>query len=84
MSNIKMYTTTWCPDCWRAKAFLDEKSIPYEEINIEQVDGAAEIVMNVTGGKRQVPTFDIDGKFITSSPFNRKKLEEALGLQSTI
>jgi mycoredoxin len=81
MPNIKMYTTTWCGDCRRAKSFLQEKGIPYEEINIEQVEGAAEIVMNVTGGKRQVPTFDIDGKFVTTSPFNRKKLEEALGLK---
>lgn len=84
MPNIKMYTTTWCPDCWRAKALLDKNGIAYEEINIEEVEGAAEIVMNVTGGKRQVPTFEIDGKFVTTSPFNRKKLEEALGLQSTI
>jgi len=40
-----MYTTSWCGDCRAAKYFLNEKNIPYVEINIENGDGAAEIVM---------------------------------------
>ncbi|MBI4640482.1 MAG: NrdH-redoxin [Candidatus Tectomicrobia bacterium] len=77
---IKMYTTSWCPDCYAAKAFLKAKGIAYEEIDIEKVAGAAQIVETVTGGKRSVPTFDINGKFVTTSPFDRRKLEAALDL----
>ncbi len=80
--HIKMYTTTWCPDCRLAKRFLDERDVAYQEINIDGNPEAADIVVKATGGKRQVPTFDIDGRFVTMSPFSRQKLAEALGLQS--
>jgi hypothetical protein len=36
--------------------------------------------MKANGGKRKVPTLDIDGRFVAVSPFNRRQLEEALGL----
>jgi mycoredoxin len=80
MANIKMYTTSWCGDCRMAKMFLTEKGISYEEVNIEEIPGAAEIVMQANNGKRKVPTLDIDGRFVAVSPFNRRQLEEAVGL----
>lgn len=80
MTHIKMYTTSWCGDCRMAKMYLTEKGISYEEIDIEKTPGAAEIVMQVNEGKRKVPTLDIDGRFVALSPFNRRQLEEALGL----
>ena len=80
MTAIKMYTTSWCPDCRMAKMFLAEKGIDYEEIDIEETPGAADIVIQANSGKRKVPTFDINGRFIAVSPFNRRQLEEALGL----
>ena len=80
MPKLKMYTTPFCSDCRAAKRFLNERGIPYEEINIEDVDGAAEIVVQANQGRRSVPTLDIDGKFISCSPFDRRKLSEVLGL----
>jgi len=62
------------------KMFLAEKGVNYEEIDIEITPGAAEIVMKANQGKRKVPTLDIDGHFVAVSPFNRRQLEEALGL----
>ena len=53
MAEIKMYTTTRCSDCRHAKRFLNERGISYEEINIEEQEGAAEYVMQVNGGKRR-------------------------------
>jgi len=82
-----MYTTTRCGDCRLAKRFLDERSIDYQEINLDDHPEAIEIVLKATGGRlkatggrRQVPTFDINGRFVTASPFNRQELAEALGL----
>lgn len=75
-----MYTTTRCRDCRLAKQFLDERRIHYEEVNIDEYPDAVEIVAQATGGKRQVPTFDIDGRFVTASPFSRQRLAAALGL----
>jgi mycoredoxin len=80
MARIRMYTTTSCSDCRSAKRFLAEKGIAFEEINIEEISGADQVVIQATGGKRSVPTFDIDGYFITLSPFDPKKLAESLRL----
>jgi mycoredoxin len=80
MANIKMYTTTWCGDCRSAKRFLRERGIVYEEINIEEQEGAAEYVMSINGGKRKVPTFEVDGRAFNLSPYDERKLRAELGL----
>lgn len=80
MPNIRIYTTPWCGDCRAAKRFLAEKAMDYEEINIEEACGAADALMRATGGEKSVPTFDIDGFWVTCSPFDRKKFLEALRL----
>lgn len=67
---LKMYTTGWCADCWRAKRFLKSNSIAFEEINIDDSDEAAELVMKHNGGKRRVPTFDIDGSYHGNPPLS--------------
>ncbi|MFQ5645655.1 MAG: glutaredoxin family protein [bacterium] len=73
---IKMYSTSWCPDCLAAKNFLKQKGIVFEEIDIENDPAAAKVVMDHNNGKRSVPTLDIDGAFVNLSPFNRQKLAE--------
>lgn len=77
-----MYTTTWCPDCRRAKKFLDSRGIAFEEINIERVAGAADLVVQHNHGKRKVPTFDRDGHFFHCSPYDPAILIRELGLES--
>ena len=67
---MRMYTTSWCPDCWRAKKFLKSKRIAFEEISIDQDLEAAELVMNHNLGKRRVPTFEIDGEFYGNPPLS--------------
>ena len=80
MAHIKMYTTAWCGDCRNAKRFFNERGIPYEEIDIEQQEGAAEYVMKINGGKRKVPTFEVDGRTFNLSPYDERKLRAELGL----
>jgi mycoredoxin len=80
MAQIKMYTTQWCGDCRNAKRFLKENNIGYEEIDIEQHEGAAEYVMKINDGKRKVPTFEIDGRTFNLSPYDEKRLRKELGL----
>ncbi|GMA13690.1 glutaredoxin family protein [Deinococcus metallilatus] len=75
---IKMYTTNWCPDCHAAKRALTSKGIPFEEVNIEQDEQAAEYVMSVNGGKRSVPTL-VSGDVARSlSGFRPQKLDAFL------
>jgi|YelNatPaOPRAMG01_1025707.scaffolds.fasta_scaffold193419_2 mycoredoxin len=78
--KIRMYTTPWCSDCWRAKQLLKRHGVEFEEINIEETPGAAEFVMSVNGGKRRVPTFEFEGRVFSSSPFNPTQLKHELGI----
>ncbi|MCI0616330.1 glutaredoxin family protein [bacterium] len=82
-NKIVMYTTTFCGDCRAARAFLDEHNVEYIVVNIENDPEAVKLVMQVNNGKRSVPTFDIDGRYLNASPFSplkRKALAEALGI----
>jgi len=60
---LTVYTSTWCPDCREAKRWLDQNNIVYKEIDIENVPGAADEVVKNTG-KRAIPQFVLDGKWI--------------------
>ncbi len=77
-----MYTSPWCPDCRRTKQFLIQHAIPFVEINIEEVEGAAEFVMAANQGKRRIPTLEIDGRTFHCSPYDPAKLRRELGLES--
>jgi len=78
--HIRIYTTSWCPDCRQAKKFLEEHQLAFEEIDIEADLRAAKFVKSVNDGKKKVPTFDVDGRIFSSSPFNGQDLRQALGL----
>ncbi len=61
--HVTVYSASWCRDCREAKKFLDKHQIPYTEIDIENTPHAAEeVIENV--GKRAIPQFVIDGKWI--------------------
>ncbi len=55
MSQVTMYTTTWCPYCVRAKSLLNRKGVSVAEINIEEVDGARDEMVTRSGGQMTVP-----------------------------
>jgi mycoredoxin len=80
MHNLKMYTTSWCPDCRRAKSFLKERGVTFSEINIEHTPGAEEIVLRANNGKCKVPTLEVGGRYFAASPFNAERLATELNL----
>ncbi|MDE1162597.1 MAG: glutaredoxin domain-containing protein [Acidobacteriaceae bacterium] len=61
--ELLVYSADWCRDCRVAKQFLDTNNIPYREIDIETTPGAADEVIAQTG-KRGIPQFVIDGKWV--------------------
>jgi len=64
---LTLYTTTWCGYCVRLKRTLEHKGIEYDEVNIEQDAQAADLVMQVNGGIRTVPTVVFaDGSALTN------------------
>ena len=64
--SITMYTTEWCPDCWRAKKVMDSLRVAYTEINISHDEEAIETVIRLNNGYRSVPTPVVpDGSVMT-------------------
>jgi mycoredoxin len=61
--TLTVYSAPWCGDCREAKRFLAKHNIPFTEIDIESTPGAAEEVIQHVG-KRAIPQFVIDGKWV--------------------
>jgi mycoredoxin len=61
--ELLVYSADWCRDCREAKRFLAKHAIAYKEIDIERTPGAADEVIRNTG-KRAIPQFVIDGKWV--------------------
>jgi glutaredoxin 3 len=59
--RIQVYSTAWCGFCERAKALLDERGIPYEEIRVDDDPAFRAKLLDLTG-HWTVPQIIIDGK----------------------
>ena len=82
MAAIRMYCAPWCGDCRAAKRYLDQRGVAYEPINIEEHPEAVDLIIEKNDGKRKVPTFELDGRWFSVSPFDPTDLTERLGLDS--
>jgi len=80
MSEIIMYSTGGCGDCRRAKLFLKERNVSFREVNVEEDPDAEDLILKVNDGRRTVPTFEVDGRYFSCSPFNAYKLSSELGI----
>ena len=61
--DLIVYSAPWCPDCRTAKRFLDQHNVTYTDVDIETTPGAADEVIRHTG-KRAIPQFVVDGKWV--------------------
>jgi len=61
MARIQMYTTAWCGFCVRAKALLEQRRLPYEEIRVDDDPEFRAHLLELTGGWT-VPQILIDGR----------------------
>ena len=50
MTHIRIYTTRWCGYCVRAKALLDGRGIPYEEVSLDDDPAFRQKLFDLTGG----------------------------------
>lgn len=66
--SLRIYTTSWCPDCRVAKRFLNEHNVQYEEIDIDKDSEAEAFVIKASGGRRVIPTIDADGEYLFNPP----------------
>ena len=79
---VTMYSADWCGDCRRSKRLLNELNVPYNIIDVDADESAAEKVIEINGGMRSIPVivFD-DGTHLTepSDAVLKEKLH-SLGL----
>jgi mycoredoxin len=67
MSQLTMYTTTWCGYCARLKGQLKRAGVHYDEVDIEEQPQAADLVAKVNNGNQTVPTLVFsDGSALTN------------------
>ena len=74
--TIAMYGAPWCPDCKRAKQFLNEQRTPYEWHDIEEDEEAREYVRRVNNGKQIIPTILFPDGSILVEPSNADLAEK--------
>lgn len=73
--SITMFSTSWCGYCKRLKSQLDREGIGYTEVNIEEVEGTAELVASVNGGNQTVPTVVFPDGSTATNPSAREVAE---------
>jgi thioredoxin reductase (NADPH) len=81
-SVITVYSTTWCPDCKRAKGFFGEHRVQYENVDIEENPDGVAFVEKLNKGRRIIPTIIFPNGEILAEPTNAQ-LAEKLGLKSS-
>lgn len=74
--NVTVYSTPTCPWCTRAKSYLTEIGVPFEEKDVS-VDVAAAREMVKMSGQIGVPVLSIDGNVVVG--FDKKRIDELLG-----
>jgi glutaredoxin 3 len=60
MKPVTVYTTDFCPYCRSAKALLDRRGVPYEEINLARDPDSRRELAELTG-MVTFPQIVIDG-----------------------
>lgn len=76
--KVKVYSTKFCPFCVKAKDFLKQNKISFEEIDVGTNKTAAEEMIKKSG-QLGVPVIEIDGKIIVG--YDAEKLKAALKLK---
>lgn len=79
--SIMVYSTTWCPDCKRAKQFFGEQRVQYVSVDIEHEADAVAFVEKLNKGKRIIPTIIFPDGEILVEPSNAE-LAKKLNLQT--
>jgi glutaredoxin 3 len=76
MADIKVYSTPTCPWCIKLKAYLKEKGVEFDDIDVSADQQAAQQMME-RSGQMGVPQTEINGKMIVG--FDKAAIDAELG-----
>ena len=72
---VKVYSINECPWCKKVKAYLDQKGVDYQEINVEEDEQGFQAMLNLSK-QRNVPVIEINNDFVVG--FDREQIDELL------
>jgi glutaredoxin 3 len=75
--KVKIYSTPTCPYCIRAKQFLKDQNISFEDVDVSTNREAGEEMIQKSG-QMGVPVLDIEGEIVVG--FDKAKIIKTLGL----
>ena len=75
--KVLVYSTPTCPHCIRAKQFLVDSKIVFENFDVASDHARAEEMIKKSG-QMGVPVLDIDGQIIVG--FDKEKIKNLLGI----
>ena len=64
MAEVKIYSTSVCPYCIRAKQLLERKGVAYTEVNLSNEDPQVRLDLMQRTNHRTVPQIFINDQFI--------------------
>lgn len=73
--EIKIYSTPTCPWCRKAKEYLKEKHVEFNDYNVGEDRAKLQEMVDLSG-QRGVPVVVIGNEIIVG--FNQPKIDEAL------
>ncbi len=79
MSKVTVYSTPTCPWCDKAKEFLKENNIHYNEVNVAADHKVAQEMIEKSG-QMGVPVIEVDGQVIVG--YDKNALKKALKISS--
>lgn len=77
-SGLIVYCRSWCPDCQRAKMWLDENNIPYAEVDVDDDQEARARAAGFNEGRLHTPTFEVGGDSCVD--FHPDRIKELLDM----
>lgn len=78
MTEITMYTTSWCGYCKRLERRLVQEGIPYRTVDVEEETRFGDRIVARTGGNRTVPSVEAGDSFLVNPSIG--EIKAALGL----
>lgn len=75
MAQVIIYSTSTCPYCVKAKEFLKQNNVEYEDYDVSTNTEKRDEMIEKSGST-SVPVLDIDGEIIIG--FDLEKIKEKL------
>ncbi len=77
MARVRVFSTRTCPYCDMLKAFLREKKVDFQDIDVGSDYNAAMEMIQISG-QRGVPVAEINGQVVVG--FDQPRISQMLGI----